>query len=154
MKHRNLRIAFSAACGLAALLLIALCVRSYWWHDYKLWSTTVSIGSNAGTIYWYQSYIEVLLSPSSVPPPALRTVPAGAPKTRFVHFARFTPTGLPPGWTPRHHTELHIATWLPIAITILAAVLPWAKWRFSLRTLLLAMTVAAALLGLVIWAAK
>ncbi len=34
------------------------------------------------------------------------------------------------------------------------AALPWLRWRFSLRTLLIAMTLVAAVLGLIVWAAK
>jgi hypothetical protein len=154
MKYRKLRIAWSVGWAILGLLLIALCVRSYWWHDTKLWSTTLCIGSNAGTIYWSQSYIETFLTPSSVPPPAYRTFPARPPKTRFIHFSRFTPAGLTPGWTPRHQTELHIAIWLPIAVAIFAAVLPWASWRFSLRTLLIGITAVAAILGLAIVAMR
>jgi hypothetical protein len=150
MKYRKLRIAWSVGCGVLCLLLILLWVRSYWWHDTKLWSSTVSIGSNAGTIYWYQTYIEIFLSPSGGPSPAFRTLPAGSQKTRFVHFSQFTPAALPPGWTPRHQTEVHIATWLPIAVAIHAAVLPWVRWRFSLRTLLIAATVVAVGLGLIV----
>lgn len=37
---------------------------------------------------------------------------------------------------------------LPI---IILAALPWIRWNFSLRTLLIATTVIAALLGLVVW---
>ncbi len=33
MKHRKLRIAWSVAWGVLAVLLIALWVRSYWWVD-------------------------------------------------------------------------------------------------------------------------
>jgi hypothetical protein len=33
MRFRKLRIAFSAVCGVVCLLLIALWVRSYWWYD-------------------------------------------------------------------------------------------------------------------------
>ena len=33
MRFRKLRIAWSVVWGLAAVLLIVLWVRSYWWHD-------------------------------------------------------------------------------------------------------------------------
>ena len=36
MKHRKLRIAWSVAWGIAAVMLIALWVRSYWWRDFKV----------------------------------------------------------------------------------------------------------------------
>src|SRR6266550_2296875 len=33
MRYRKLRIAFSATCLIACVLLIVLWVRSYWWND-------------------------------------------------------------------------------------------------------------------------
>jgi hypothetical protein len=33
MRFRKLRIAWSVACGIACVLLIALWVRSFWWWD-------------------------------------------------------------------------------------------------------------------------
>jgi hypothetical protein len=43
----------------------------------------------------------------------------------------------------------------PIALTsAILATLPWLRWQFSLRTLLIAMTILAAVLGLIVWAAN
>jgi hypothetical protein len=50
-------------------------------------------------------------------------------------------------------THLYIPHWFIIAVAGLLAALPWLRWRFSLRTLLIGMTVVAVVLGLVIWAA-
>ena len=36
MSFRKLRIAWSVVCGILCLLLVALCVRSYWYRDYSL----------------------------------------------------------------------------------------------------------------------
>ena len=36
MRYRKLRIAWSVAWGLLAVILIALWVRSYWWMDVRL----------------------------------------------------------------------------------------------------------------------
>jgi hypothetical protein len=54
-------------------------------------------------------------------------------------------------------TEVTITTtsvfpiWLPTLSTVLIAALPWLPWRFSLRTLLIAMTLVAVALGLIVW---
>src|SRR5690349_16460662 len=55
MKHRKLRIAWSAAWGILAALSILLCVRSYTWLDdisYSIGNGAVEIAqSNSGTLY-------------------------------------------------------------------------------------------------------
>jgi hypothetical protein len=51
------------------------------------------------------------------------------------------------------YTELIIPYWLPCLATATLAIIPWLR-RFSLRTLLIAMTLIAVVLGLVIWAAR
>jgi hypothetical protein len=51
-----------------------------------------------------------------------------------------------------------LAVRVPHCLTVLfvsaLATLPWLRWRFSLRTLLIATTLVAAVLGLVVWAAR
>ena len=41
--------------------------------------------------------------------------------------------------------------WLPTIISGSLAAAPWLRWRFSLRTLLIATTLVALLLGLFVW---
>jgi len=41
-----------------------------------------------------------------------------------------------------------------ISFAALLFAVPWIPWRFSLRTLLIATTLVAAVLGLVAWVAK
>ena len=54
------------------------------------------------------------------------------------------------------YTELIIPYWLPCLAAATIALLPWLKWskRFSLRTLLIATTLVAVALGLIVWAAR
>jgi hypothetical protein len=47
-----------------------------------------------------------------------------------------------------------VAYWLLVPLAIVAAVMPWAGWRFSLRTLLIATTLVAVVLGLAVWAGR
>ena len=47
--------------------------------------------------------------------------------------------------------------WFPLLILIAFATMPWVRyvgWRFSLRTLLIATTIIAVVLGLIVWAAR
>jgi len=47
-----------------------------------------------------------------------------------------------------------VAYWLLVPAAIGVAVMPWTERRFSLRTLLIAMTVLPVLLGLAVWAGR
>jgi hypothetical protein len=49
---------------------------------------------------------------------------------------------------------LVVPHWLPASMLVTFAALPWIRWRFSLRTLLIGMAAVAAVLGLIVWAAK
>jgi hypothetical protein len=44
-----------------------------------------------------------------------------------------------------------IPYWLPVLLIGTLSALPWLPWTFSLRTLLIATTLSAVLLGLVVW---
>ena len=46
--------------------------------------------------------------------------------------------------------------WFDITVSsdFLIAAAPWLRWRFSLRTLLIATTLVAVVLGLIVWAAR
>ena len=51
MKYRKLRIAFSATCGIACVLLVVLWVRSYWWvDDFRSPSPNIAIKSLPGRL--------------------------------------------------------------------------------------------------------
>jgi hypothetical protein len=41
--------------------------------------------------------------------------------------------------------------WFPVLISGVLAAVPWIRWRFSLRTLLIATTIIAVVLGLIVW---
>src|SRR5438045_559825 len=55
MRFRKLRIAWSVMCGIICVLLIALWMRSYRWHEGRnwLWSNTgyIHVSSDAGLLY-------------------------------------------------------------------------------------------------------
>jgi hypothetical protein len=151
MEYRKLRIAFSATCGIACVLLMALCVRSYTWCDVVFCPTTRPILANA-----VSGVIQLNLLPKSI----------GTGWGPGWGWKRFPPDKLGrglanrPSWqwpTDPTTTVINFPTWsvmLPFAAT---AVLPWIrhfKWRFSLRTLLIATTVVALVLGLIIYATR
>jgi hypothetical protein len=46
---------------------------------------------------------------------------------------------------------IYFPYWFSILLVTTLAALPWLRWRFSLRTLLIATTLVAVVLGLIVW---
>ena len=137
---RGLRIAFSAACLIACVLLIALWVRSYWWVDATNFSPD-AIVSVKGNIC-VDEMILMLRDPSN---------PSLTPISHFWGYSFAT------GGSIEGEAGLTIPYWilvLAIAALGLIAGAPWINWHFSLRTLLIATTLVAVVLGLLVWAAR
>jgi hypothetical protein len=153
MKYRKLRIAFSTVCGILCLLLLALWVRSYWVCDnvYRVSPNMVAttIGASSGTVYLVR--LDNLMATGN---------------TYEAHgweYASDKPTEVSPKWqfTMGHLANsavgvvnVHLPFWLIALSWAVLAMLPWLRWRFSLRTLLIAMTLIAVGLGVVIYAIR
>ena len=56
--------------------------------------------------------------------------------------------------TLKGHIGFDVPCWLASLVAAIVAAFPWIRRRFSLRTLLIATTVVAVVLGLVVWAAS
>jgi hypothetical protein len=148
---RYLRIGFTAICMIACPLLTALWVRSYWWQD---------------TVSWR------CFTPEAI---RLDTFPGRFCVETFIDrqetvFFSYSGGGFYQYWGPRYRVSskqlteptawqmyrgpignpLLIPLWLPPLAAAILAALPWLRWRFSLRTLLIAITIIALLLGLII----
>jgi hypothetical protein len=143
MRFRKLRIAWSAFWGLACVLLIVLWVRSYWWADmYHLSSTRVQLGVlsvrgclafNSGSTNFnpgYQSVTAGALVLESIEEPIL--------------WFHYRPRPLPP--------ILYVPIWPLPMILMVIAVASWFRNRFTIRTLLIATTLVAVVLGLIVYA--
>lgn len=54
------------------------------------------------------------------------------------------------------HTAILVPHWFQVVVFVLIAAVPWSPWsrRFSLRTLLIATTLLAVVLGLAVWSAR
>ena len=149
MKYRKLRIAWSVGCGVACLLLIALWVRSYWVYEgivrqNKRLSepTIVMFASNRGTVIFSRRVVP----PSLVGPPDEWTYQTA--RHDFATTRRFT--------LIHDHKDFMVQfpTWLPAVVLYGLAAAPWIRWRFGLRTLLIAITLAAVTLALVIYVSR
>jgi hypothetical protein len=156
MRFRKLRIAWSVLWGLACVLLIVLWVRSYWWHDQPL--VRLSHGyallgdSMLKRVTFYLYRFEEEPMPLSVEF-TTEAIEDDVPADLWGGPAFYVATNADRAGTVR---ILYMPHWFPTLIFATLAILPWARQlrtRFSLRTLLIATTLAAMVLGLAVWAA-
>jgi hypothetical protein len=156
MKHRKLRIAWSAAWGIMAIWAIVL------------WTHTLRNQVKAATWVSKSHYIRFVAfrhwmtftagRPDWEPPGYLHSIPVvdPGPRTSPEHkwyAGRLVRTGIPTG------IEITCPLWVPLMLWAALATAPWTSSirnlrRFSLRTLLIATTLVAIALGLIVWAAK
>jgi hypothetical protein len=144
MKHRKLRIAWSAGWGVAVVLLAALWLRSYWRSDMlQLWlpgSRGALVTSRAGLLRW--AIAENL--PRQFAFLSTKVVDLSVtPQTTHYGFAHeFVSVG--------NRVSVTAPYWCLILLATCFAFAPWSRSRFSLRTLLIATTLVASLLALVV----
>jgi hypothetical protein len=141
MRFRKLRIAWSVGWGMVCLLLIVLWVRSYMGIDGH---PSLRLAASQGRLYVNQS-----VSLQSVYVPNYSGQIYMTPHVGG--FITFTPKGirlqfLRPTWG--------IPYWAITNVMIIIGTTPWLPWRFSLRALLIGMTIFAVLLWLAIWAGR
>jgi hypothetical protein len=154
MKHRKLRIGWSVAWGVVAVLLVALWVRSYW-NYYAIAYIDTSFG-DVGT-FFYQGSAGLELNRVSTPPPFaqwwdFKSIPFSAdlpvePGNRIVDGMQLR------SYSVTHSTGVVFPIPLAALVAVALAALP-RLYRFSLRTLLIATTLVAVGLGLAVYAAR
>lgn len=148
MKAGWLRIAVSAVSGVCCVLAIVLWVRSYWRLDILEMRT----GSRALQASAVDGSVAIaLLEPTwSIHRTFLSVVAGGAADWRkggSLGFSR-TRDGRLTAWVAPHWLTVLVFAGASGAIFFLPG------WRFSLRTLLIAITAVAIVLGLVIYAPR
>ena len=158
MKYRNLRIAWSAFFGILCLLLIALWVRSFRNHTDRptpiYESGRFSVYSTHGSLFVVRVFVLRYNNMSSENNQTLH---------RFDSLDLFGFSNVRPHrtWTGFHFEyrswtlwTAQIPFWFLTALAGVMTALPWVNriaWRFSLRTLLIATTLVAVVLGLVVY---
>jgi hypothetical protein len=151
---RYLRIAWTVFCGIACVLLIVLWVRSYWWMDsltfkFPAWQSGIQMNSIQSTTeigirdYGFDENLftvthERIISRSEIQDDFGRVL-----DTRWFHVLG-----------GKGDTLVIVPNWFLMLISIAFAAVPWIRWRFSLRTLLIATTLIAVVLGLVVFAMR
>ena len=142
---RGLRIAWSVWWGILCVLLIGLWVRSYWWCD----------------SYTYVTDSYRVIRPVS----ACGDVTMGYRLLNSEDSLGLLSTSVGDGWTKSSFRRFYLYTyedhvWMTIPYWAFAAFavglggVPWLPWKYSLRTLLIATTAIAVILGLVVYATR
>jgi hypothetical protein len=156
MKHRNLRIAWSVAWGVVAVLLVVLWVRSRG----RLEVIDIPISTRFGIGFLlHDCSIAVQFGESRKNRLLINELQyvnlAGATSSDY----RFPSPPLPP--PPNQGAGFRLATayarapcWFVIVTAIVIAAIPWLRWHFRLRTLLIVTMLVAVVLGVVVWAIR
>jgi hypothetical protein len=149
MKYRKLRIAWSVVWGILCLLLVVLWVRSYWWVEALYLPVpryrAVGVGIIPGSLAF-----DIALSETP-----WRTVHIPAddwlderdpPSSRFWGF-----------FEVQAKTAVVVPFWFLLVTIASVGTIPWLRqlpYQFSLRTLLIAMTLVAVALGAIVYAVR
>jgi len=146
MRFRKLQIAFSATCLTACVFFVVMWVRSCNdIYDEVMWpaNSKMVAGIQSGPGRWF-IYTRNSTSPHFW---------WGSPKFTSRGRSDFAPHVFRFSKSPMGLRDICLPHWLPIITTAALAlvfVIPWPRWRFSLRTLLVATTLVAVVLGLIV----
>jgi hypothetical protein len=140
MKFRKLRIAWSFVCGLAFLLLIVFWVRSYRHLDeVSCDPMDLNIASLRGQILLNHHFDEIISLGPYVP------ASFDAFGCKIAYCSSLVES------TERDVRGIEIPLWSATLLSVALAACPWLRWRFGLRTLLIATTLVALVLGLTMY---
>ena len=145
---RYLRITFSATCLIVCVLLIVLWVPSYFSFD----GLVVSDSTHHTTLYSDKGSIAFTHLPRGFGPSSARKT-----SWRVTHSPRMFDLKDWDWQVSKTYQSIQIPFWFPVTLVAALALVPWIrqlKWRFSLRTLLIATTLVAVLLGLIYYASR
>ena len=161
MKHRKLRIAWSVMWGIVALLLIALWVRSYSMHDafYIIRRNHVDANGVGNGGLWLISFNGNVSSLVEVSPFFWRGEEIrirSNPYENGMSDKPYAQRGFAVSYGKYAGNCLFVRCpyWILLLLAVPITLLSWLPWwsnRFSLRTLLIATTLVAVGLGLIVW---
>jgi hypothetical protein len=147
---RRLRIAASVFFGVLTIAVIALWVRSYWYLD--LWSRdNPSLQQVISVRGLCQLQTETRSRPGAIPTKwHLESFPANALSIRrtspWMQFPKVVGGG--------NRVNVRIPYWSVTAAFLALALAPTLRFRFTTRTLLIATTLVAIVLGAGVWAMR
>ena len=158
MKYRKLRIAWSVTWGVMAVLLCVLWIRSYWWYERIVFGLGNNNGFHASHVVgqlrfiaFDDSNVNGFWQPAnSVWGRAQWPVDEWRASESHKKDLPASPLGFGGRIWPARFL-LFVPYWFLVLIVTCFVAAPWVAYRFSLRTLLIAMTLIAVGLGAVIW---
>jgi hypothetical protein len=149
MRFRKLRIAWSVACGISCVLLCVLWVRS---ANHRMDVVTGKLLANRGFIFG-SIYGEVEFEwMDRVRSPTLKWERRSMVMNLLKEPCYFPPVvatfrrEVVPGFI-----RLSFPHWFLVLLSVCLGGIPWIRWRFSLRTLLIIITLVAVVLGTIEW---
>ena len=144
---RSLRIAWTAAFGIFCVLLIGLWVRSYKCED----RASGHINSLGVRLYSSRGWIVCFKNNAISPGQYTWSCELGRDYWLAPNDSRLQFTS--PGAFFGKAATSNISTphFPAVAIAVLLAAVPWVRYRFSLRALLISVTLIAVALGLLVW---
>ncbi len=160
MKHRKLRIAWSVAWGVVAVLLVGLWVRSYWYLDQLTLpinrGASITVGDVQGVlIIGFMSFpAKWEVNQMSTSRWVATDSSAAERPSRFWGGIRHQKINMSAfGRTNETLTKIYVPLWTLTILFCVLSLIAWASFwsnRFTLRTLLIATTLVAILLGLIV----
>lgn len=156
MRYRKLRITWSVCWAVISVLFVVAWVRSYSWEDAITAPGDGSrrLGSAEGwmTIRWTEPRWKEMRRKPSFQLTKWQVVSRPV-EERDQRYARMRVQSRPAQLGFVDAGAVQFPYWLPLIVCIGMFVAPWIQ-RFSLRTLLIATTAIALVLGLLVWNAK
>ena len=144
---RGLRIAVSVFFGVPCILLVALWVRSYWWHD----GLTLTV-QNPQTFFCYSNRGRLSFRYEFRPDKDEWVYTSFQPNFREEEL-RLIEEQVPCWRFSTSPLNTIFPHWFAVMIFGFLMAVPWLyqQWNFSLRTLLIATTLIAVVLGILVW---
>jgi hypothetical protein len=153
---KHLRIAVTALSLAACVLLVALWVRSYWRTDAINLGGRLGVISESGTLEIVEVVVLAKVSKLEFQGSDLVQLLGSehplvkSPQQYGFRGLDFTSRPVLTPVRPTVWRTIIAPYWLVIFVFASTAALPWLTWRFSLRTLLIATTLVAVALGIVV----
>jgi hypothetical protein len=159
MRFRKLRIAWSVGCGIACVLLLVLWVRSYW-----VWDGVTKLGGPSH-IYHIASYrgefgVARLAAAEAIDLDGSQLLSFGWNCVWRSDIPRLASGNTITVWGQKRPYALIPFAVVPYALVLIPfaalTISPWIGWsrRFTLRTLLIAITAVAVVLGVIMYLAR
>jgi len=151
-RFRRLRIAVSVFFGVVIVVFATLWVRSYRGEDVICVPTLgryFRLNSVPGRIYFSLQYVGRKFWSNH----SWKGNGSAAVELRHAISDRYEMFGF--ALREKNGTSyVHVPHWFLVSAAAAAAISPWLRWKYSLRTLLVAITLVAVVLGLAVWAGR